>query len=85
MYPDSEQQLRHGRKEMKYLTILAMGLFIAGCGGSSNDETVRQEIADDLNEAMAKARAVEDQIMQHKDEIDAAVEDAEEATEDALD
>jgi hypothetical protein len=70
---------------MKNLMVLAMALFIAGCGGSSNDETVGQEIADDLNEAMDKARAVEDQIMQHKDEIDAAVEDAEEATEDALD
>jgi len=70
---------------MKYLTILAMGLFIVGCGGSSNDETVGQEIADDLNEAMDKARAVEDQIMQHKDEIDDAVEDAEQAIEDTLD
>ena len=73
---------------MKYLMIFTMALFIAGCGGSSNDETVGQEIADDLNEAMDKAREVEDQIMQHKDEIDDAVEDAEdaeEATEDTLD
>ena len=70
---------------MKYLMILAMGFFFAGCGSSSNDETVGQEIADDLNEAMDKAREVEDQIMQHKDEIDDAVEDAEEAREDALD
>ncbi len=70
---------------MKYLMILAVGFFFAGCGSSSNDETVGQEIADDLNEAMDKARDVEDQIMQHKDEIDDAVEDAEEATEDALD
>ncbi len=70
---------------MKYLMILAMGFFIVGCGGSSNDETVGQEIADDLNEAMDKARAVEDQIMHHKDEIDDAVDDAEEAIEDALD
>jgi Tfp pilus assembly protein PilP len=70
---------------MKYLMILAMGLFIVGCGSSSDDETVGQEIADDLNEAMDKAREVEDQIMRHKDEIDDALEDAEEATEDALD
>jgi hypothetical protein len=85
MCPDSEQQLRHGRKEMKNLMVLAMALFIAGCGGSSNDGTVGEEIADDLNEAMDKAREVEDQIMQHKDEIDAAVEDAEEAIEDTPD
>jgi len=65
--------------------ILAMGFFFAGCGSSSNDETVGQEIADDLNEAMDKAREVEDQIMQHKDEIDDALEDAEKATEDTLD
>ena len=70
---------------MKYLMILAMGFFFAGCGSSSNDETVGQEIADDLNEAMDKAREVEDQIMQHKDEIDDALEDAEKATEDTLD
>jgi len=70
---------------MKYLIILATALFIAGCGGSSNDGTVGEEIADDLNEAMDKAREVEDQIMQHKDEIDDALEGAEEATEDTLD
>ena len=70
---------------MKYLMILAMGLFIAGCGDSSNDGTVGEEIADDLNEAMDKAREVEDKIMKHKDEIDDAVEDAEEAIEDTLD
>ncbi len=70
---------------MKSLMILAMALFIAGCGGSSNDETVGEEIADDLNEAMDKAREVEDQIMQHKYEIDDAVEDAEKAIEDTLD
>jgi len=65
--------------------ILAMGLFIASCGGSSNDGTVGEEIADELNEAMEKAREVEDQIMQHKDEIDDALEDAEKAIEDTLD
>ena len=70
---------------MKSLMIFAMALIIVGCGGSSNDETVGQEIADDLNEAMDKAREVEDQIMQHKDEIDDAVENAEEAIEDTLD
>lgn len=85
MCPDSEQESRHGRKEMRYLMVLAMGLFIAGCGGSSNDGTVGEEIADDLNEAMDKAREVEDQIMQHKDEIDDALEDAEKAIEDTLD
>ncbi len=70
---------------MKYLMILVMGLFIVGCGSSSNDETVGKEIADDLNEAMDKAREVEDQIMRHKDGIDDALEDAEEATEDIPD
>ena len=65
--------------------ILTMVLFIAGCGGSSNDGTVGEEIADELNEAMEKAREVEDQIMQHKDEIDDALEDAEKAIEDTLD
>lgn len=85
MCPDSEQELRRGRKEMKFLMIFAMALFIAGCGGSSSDGTVGEEIADDLNEAMDKAREVEDQIMQHKDEIDDAVEDAEKAIEDTLD
>ncbi|MFQ6005532.1 MAG: hypothetical protein ACE5OQ_08505 [Woeseia sp.] len=81
---------------MKTLIILAAGLFVAGCGGSSDDETVGKEIADDYNKAMDKAREVEDKILEHTedideavekamDEVEDAVEEAEEATEDHLD
>lgn len=81
---------------MRTLIILAAGLFVVGCSGSSDDETVGKEIADDYNKAMEKAREVEEKIQQHTDDIDEAVEkamdevedaveDAEEATEDHLD
>ena len=46
---------------MKTLIILAFGLVFAGCGGSTDEETVGKEIADDYNEAMEKARQVEEE------------------------
>ena len=64
---------------MRILVILAFGLLAAGCGGSSDEETVGKEIADDYNEAMDKAREVEDKMQEHKEEIDKALEEAEEA------
>jgi precorrin-2 methylase len=61
---------------MKIFVILAIGLLFAGCGSSSDEDTVGKEIADDYNEAMDKARAVEEEMQEHKDEIDKAVDDA---------
>lgn len=70
---------------MRTLTILAMMLLVAGCGGSSDEETIGKEIADDYNEALDKAREVEQELQQHAEEIerqiDKAVEEVEEAIE----
>ncbi len=69
---------------MRTSIILAMGLLLAGCGGSSDEETVGKEIADDYNKAMDKAREVEDKLLEHKREIDEAVDDAMEEVDEEL-
>jgi Fe-S cluster biogenesis protein NfuA len=51
-------------------------MFAAGCGGSSSDGTVGEEIAEDLNKAMDEAREVEEKILEHKDDIDKAMNEA---------
>ena len=66
---------------MKALVILAAAGLIAGCGGTSEEDTAGKEIADDYNEAMDKAREVEDKLLQHKEHIDKAMEEADEANE----
>ena len=66
---------------MKTLVILTIGLFVGGCGGSSDEESIGKEIADDYNEAMDKAREVEDKMQEHKEEIDKALEEVEKAIE----
>jgi hypothetical protein len=55
---------------------------LAACGNSTSgdterDETVGAEIARDYNNAMEKARNVEDLSFENKDRLDAALEDAE--------
>ena len=69
---------------MRIFVILAIGLLIAACGGSSDEETVGKEIADDYNEAMDKAREVEQDLQKHADEIDKQIEEAMDEVEDAI-
>ncbi len=69
---------------MKTLVILAIGLVFAGCGGSSDEDTVGKEIADDYNEAMDKAREVEGKLQENKEEIDKAIEEAMDEVEEAI-
>lgn len=69
---------------MRILTVLAITLLIAACGGSSEEDTVGKEIADDYNEAMDKAREVEQQLQEHAQEIERQVEQAVEEVEDAI-
>ncbi len=65
--------------------IMAISLFLVACGGASDDEstdnapgdTVGAEIAAGFIDSMDKAKDVEDQIQQSKDDIDAALEEAE--------
>lgn len=66
---------------MRWL-LLFMSVLLFACGGESSDDasdgdTIGAEIADDYNDAMDKAKDLEDQIQQSKDDIDAALEEAE--------
>ena len=70
---------------MKILTMLAIALVLVACSSDESEEakpTVGKEIADDYNRAMDKAREVENQVMEQKQKIDAALKDAENAIED---
>jgi precorrin-2 methylase len=69
---------------MKIFVILAAGLVFAGCGSSSDEETVGKEIADDYNEAMDKARDVEQELQEHADEVEKQIEEATEEVEEAI-
>ena len=71
---------------MRWL-LLFMSVLLFACGGETSDdesdgETIGAEIADDYNNAMDKAKDLEDQIQQSKDDIDAALEDAEDEIDD---
>ena len=65
---------------MKYLVLLG-SLLILGCGSAGNgdeeSETAGKEIADDYNEMQDRADAVGDALEQKKDDVDAALEEAE--------
>ena len=67
---------------MKILTMLAVALTLLACGSDEPQErepTIGTEIAEDYNEAMDKAREVENQVMEQKEKIDAALQEAENA------
>ncbi len=65
---------------MKTLFLLALSLVLFGCSSGESDEreeTVGAEIAAGYNEQMEKARQVEDLSFEHKDRMDAALDEAE--------
>ncbi len=65
---------------MKTLFLLALSLAFAGCSSGESDEreeTVGAEIAAGYNQQMEKARQVEDLSFEHKDRMDAALDEAE--------
>ena len=68
------------------LFLVTTSLMVAGCGGDSGEEsedndTVGAEIAEDYNRQMDKARDVESQLLESKQNIDDALEEAEGAVE----
>ena len=70
---------------MKILWLLAASIILPGCGSDRSgerEETVGKEIADDYNRAMQKARDVEIQLQDSKQRMDAALQEAEEASRD---
>lgn len=65
---------------MKTLTMLVFALTLGACGSDEPEDrepTIGTEIAEDYNEAMDKAREVEDEVMEQKEKIDAALKEAE--------
>ena len=72
---------------MKILAMLAFALTLVACGSDDAADlqsevieerapTVGQEIADEFNSSMDKARQVEEQAMEQKRKIDAALAEA---------
>ena len=65
---------------MKSLLLLVLSLAFVGCSSGESDEreeTVGAEIAAGHNAQMDKARQVEDLGFEHKDRMDAALDEAE--------
>ena len=70
---------------MKILLSLAALLLMFACTAEDAEEardTVGQQIADDYNAAMDKARNVEDEVLQQKQKMDDALAEAEDALKD---
>lgn len=70
--------------------MIALGFMLAACGGGADQdspaeaedrESVVDPMADTTDEAMDKAEAVEDEAMRQKENLDEAVEDAEDPPE----
>lgn len=60
---------------MRTCLILSV-MLLAACGGAADDDTVGKEIADDYNDALDKAAAVEGQLDAAKSRVDDTVEEA---------
>ena len=67
--------------------LVLLGLALGACGAeNAGRETAEPEadtsIAEPLTDAINDAKAVEDKVMEQKEEVDAALEDAENSAED---
>lgn len=55
---------------------LVLGSLLAACGGESDGPAPGGLIGETYVESLAEAEAVEDLLLEHKDRLDAALEDA---------
>ncbi len=67
---------------MRAITYLFAAMILCACSTDRDDEassgtTVGAEIAEDYNNALDKAEAVEDQVMEQKRKLDEALDDTE--------
>ncbi|HSD71039.1 MAG TPA: hypothetical protein VLB07_15885 [Woeseiaceae bacterium] len=71
---------------MKILTLIVLSLILSACGDEaanhSADEEDEESVFDPLIESVDKAKAVEDTVMQQKDDMDEAMQRMEEGAED---
>ena len=58
------------------LCTLLLGSLLAACGGESDGQAPGGLIGETYVESLAEAEAVEDLLLEHKDRLDAALEDA---------
>jgi PBP1b-binding outer membrane lipoprotein LpoB len=68
----------------RVLLVMAVAFLITGCNGEVEPQAEaeaeeRESIFDPMTDQIEKARKVEAQAMQHKDDIDKALEDADAA------
>ncbi len=70
---------------MKFMVMIAAAMLLVACSGSSDEDTIGKEIADEYNEAMDKARKVEEDLQEHAENIEKAVEDAMDEVDDVID
>ena len=63
---------------MKTIQLLALGLLLAACGGDEDDaeEARGGVIGEAYVESLEEAEAVEDLVLEQKDRVDAALEEA---------
>ena len=61
----------------RLLAALLVSAALTACGGESEPKEAKGTVFDDMVEAKDKARAVEDTTMQHKQNMDRALDDAE--------
>lgn len=66
---------------MKVHVTWVLCLLLAACGGESRDETDAKEekVFDPLIQSVDKAKAVEDTVLQHKEDMDDALQKMEES------
>ena len=64
---------------MKAIQLLALGVLLAACGSGEDDEEKKRGgvIGEAYVESLEEAEAVEDLVLEQKDRVDAALEEAE--------
>lgn len=63
------------------IALLVLGLVLAGCSGGADQESAagtedKDSVIEPMTDQIDKAKAVEDQAMEHKEAIDDAVQEA---------
>ena len=63
---------------MKAIQLLALGVLLTGCGSAGDDEEEARGgvIGEAYVESIEEAEAVEDLVLEQKDRVDAALEEA---------